>query len=60
MGARILVHDVLHDTGYLHVPPRSPHVRGWLLRKPCRDTSNASARVTSLPPTDMVTPRKVR
>ena len=30
------------------------------LQKPCRDTSNASPRVTSLPPTDMVTPRKAR
>ena len=33
MGVRILVHDVLHDTGYVHVPPRSLHVRGWLPAK---------------------------
>jgi hypothetical protein len=43
-GVRI-VHDALHDTGYLHVSPRPLHVRGWLLHTLACDTSNAGARV---------------
>jgi hypothetical protein len=34
LGARILVHDVLHDTGYMHVTPRPLRVPGWLLQSP--------------------------